>query len=81
MQLHLFQVDALLTNFPWNPAAICLLAEWFNDELLQAIAIENNLSETAFIFGKIKDFIFAGLHKMESEFMWTCYFSGRICAI
>ncbi len=48
--IALFQVDAFTDKlFHGNPAAICLLNEWFNDELLQAIAIENNLSETAFV--------------------------------
>jgi len=35
--------------FHGNPAAICLLNDWLNDELLKAIAVENNLSETAFV--------------------------------
>lgn len=49
-QIGLFQVDAFTDKlFHGNPAAVCLLSEWFNDELLQAIAIENNLSETAFV--------------------------------
>lgn len=49
-QIALFQVDAFTDKlFHGNPAAICLLSEWLNDELLQAIAIENTLSETAFI--------------------------------
>lgn len=48
--ISIFQVDAFTDKvFHGNPAAICILTEWFNDELLQAIAIENNLSETAFV--------------------------------
>lgn len=48
--ITMFQVDAFTDKlFHGNPAAICLLTEWFNDELLQAIAIENNLTETAFV--------------------------------
>ena len=48
--IPLFQVDTFTDKvFHGNPAAICLLSEWFNDELLQAIAIENQLSETAFV--------------------------------
>lgn len=55
--IHLFQVDAFTDKlFHGNPAAICLLTEWFNDELLQAIAIENNLSETAFILEEDQGF-------------------------
>lgn len=44
-----YQVDAF-TSLPFggNPAGVCPLTEWLSDELLQAIANENNLSETAF---------------------------------
>ena len=49
-RIELFQIDAFTDKvFHGNPAAICLLKTWLNDELLQAIAVENNLSETAFI--------------------------------
>lgn len=48
--IALFQVDTFTDKlFHGNPAAVCLLTEWFNDELLQAMATENNLSETAFV--------------------------------
>jgi PhzF family phenazine biosynthesis protein len=47
--LPLYQVDAFTgERFKGNPAAVCPLQEWPVDELLQAIAAENNLSETAF---------------------------------
>ncbi|HRY32782.1 MAG TPA: PhzF family phenazine biosynthesis protein [Bacteroidales bacterium] len=49
MQLPLFQVDAFTNHlFGGNPAAICPLEHWLPDELMQKIAMENNLSETAF---------------------------------
>jgi predicted PhzF superfamily epimerase YddE/YHI9 len=49
MKLKLFQVDAFAERvFEGNPAAVCPLAAWPDDALLQAIAEENNLSETAF---------------------------------
>ncbi len=49
-RIEIFQIDAFTDKvFHGNPAAICLLDDWLNDELLQAIAAENNLSETAFI--------------------------------
>jgi PhzF family phenazine biosynthesis protein len=35
--------------FHGNPAGVCLLETWFDDDLMQRIAAENNLSETAFI--------------------------------
>ncbi|WED44359.1 PhzF family phenazine biosynthesis protein [Legionella cardiaca] len=48
--IEIFQIDAFTDKvFHGNPAAVCLLNEWLNDELMQAIAVENNLSETAFI--------------------------------
>ena len=54
MQYPIYQVDAFTGRvFGGNPAAVVLLNEWLPDETLQAIAAENNLSETAFlIFGK-----------------------------
>ncbi|KZZ57532.1 MAG: PhzF family phenazine biosynthesis protein [Oleiphilaceae bacterium] len=49
MELNLFQVDAFATElFEGNPAAVCPLQSWLPDDLLQKIAQENNLSETAF---------------------------------
>ena len=44
-----FQVDAFAdAPFTGNPAAVMTLQEWLPDELMQAIAAENNLAETAF---------------------------------
>jgi len=49
MELTLYQIDAFADRlFAGNPAAVCPLADWLPDETMQAIAIENNLSETAF---------------------------------
>ncbi len=49
MQIQIFQVDAFTDEvFGGNPAAVCPLEEWLPDEVLQDIAGENNLSETAF---------------------------------
>jgi PhzF family phenazine biosynthesis protein len=49
MEIKIFQVDAFANkSFEGNPAAVCPLDEWISDELLQKIAEENNLSETAF---------------------------------
>ncbi len=47
--LPIYQVDAFTdTVFGGNPAAIMPLDEWLGEETLQALALENNLSETAF---------------------------------
>ena len=44
-------------HFAGNPAGVCLLTdEWLPDELMQQIAAENNLSETAFIIEQEKHF-------------------------
>jgi len=49
MMLPLIQVDAFAERpFTGNPAAVMPLEDWLPDEMLQAIAMENNLSETAF---------------------------------
>ncbi|WP_233518696.1 PhzF family phenazine biosynthesis protein [Pseudomonas synxantha] len=46
----MFQVDAFSeTVFGGNPAAVLLLEDWLPDELMQSIANENNLAETAFV--------------------------------
>jgi PhzF family phenazine biosynthesis protein len=48
-ELRIVQVDAFADRpFTGNPAAVMPLEEWLPDETLQAIAMENNLSETAF---------------------------------
>jgi PhzF family phenazine biosynthesis protein len=48
-EIPLYQIDAFTRRaFAGNPAAVCPLAAWLPDETLQAIAAENNLSETAF---------------------------------
>jgi PhzF family phenazine biosynthesis protein len=49
LKLKQYQVDAFATRaFEGNPAAVCPLESWLDDSLLQSIAEENNLSETAF---------------------------------
>ena len=49
MYLPLFHVNAFTDGpFAGNPAAVCPLAGWLDDSILQAVAAENNLSETAF---------------------------------
>lgn len=49
MQLPVYQVAAFTdSQFGGNPAAVVPLSEWIDDALMQKIAAENNLSETAF---------------------------------
>jgi len=48
-RLKLFQIDAFASAvFHGNPAAVCPLNRWLEDDRMQAIAAENNLAETAF---------------------------------
>ena len=50
MRIRQYVVDAFASRpFTGNPAAVCLLPHWLEDDVLQAIARENNLSETAFL--------------------------------
>ena len=50
MKLNIYQVDAFGEKlFSGNPAAVIPLTEWLPAELMQQIALENNLSETVFI--------------------------------
>jgi PhzF family phenazine biosynthesis protein len=50
MKVPIYQVDAFADKqFSGNPAAVCTLPSWLPDDLLQAIAAENNVSETAFL--------------------------------
>lgn len=49
MRIPIYQIDAFTNElFRGNPAAVCPLEEWIDDNIMQKIAKENNLSETAF---------------------------------
>ncbi len=49
MKLPIYQVDAFTRGpFTGNPAAVCPLESWLEEDIMQKIAMENNLSETAF---------------------------------
>ena len=49
MKIPIYQIDAFASRvFSGNPGAVCPLESWLDDSVLQAIAQENNLSETAF---------------------------------
>ena len=58
MRLTLYQIDAFADKlFSGNPAAVVPLDKWIDDQLMQNIAMENNLAETAFFVpnGKLFD--------------------------
>jgi PhzF family phenazine biosynthesis protein len=53
MRLPIYQIDAFTNEqFKGNPAAVCPLEEWIDENLMQKIAAENNLAETAFFVKK-----------------------------
>jgi predicted PhzF superfamily epimerase YddE/YHI9 len=53
MKIPIYQIDAFTSRvLAGNPAAVCPLPSWLPDATLQAIAAENNLSETAFFVGR-----------------------------
>jgi len=53
----IYQVDAFTDKlFGGNPAAVCILHKWLPDNVMQSIAAENNLAETAFIVPRTNDF-------------------------
>jgi hypothetical protein len=68
MRLKQYQIDAFATRvFEGNPAAVCPLDHWLDDSLLQAIANENNLSETAFFVLPKRGFTLDGLRQLQKS--------------
>jgi PhzF family phenazine biosynthesis protein len=56
-RIPIFQIDAFTSEvFSGNPASVCILEKWLGDERLQAIAAENNHSETAFLVENVESF-------------------------
>ncbi|OHX67994.1 PhzF family phenazine biosynthesis protein [Flammeovirga pacifica] len=57
MTLPIYQIDAFCENiFEGNPAAVVPLKEWIADDLMQSIAMENNLAETVFFVSSEKGY-------------------------
>ena len=57
MTTKIYQVDAFATGpFTGNPAAVCLMNEPATDQWLQSVAMEMNLSETAFVWAEDNHF-------------------------
>jgi PhzF family phenazine biosynthesis protein len=82
MQLDIQVVDAFTDSvFKGNPAAVVVLDNWLSDRLMQQIAMENNLSETAFVlpsdeglfqirwFSPISEIEFCGHATLASAFV------------
>lgn len=85
MKLKLYVADAFTNKlFGGNPAAVCPLNEWLPDELMQKIAVENNLAETAFIvkenagyrirwFTPAVEVALCGHATLGTAHIWHCY--------
>ena len=57
MKIKTYQVDAFAEKlFTGNPAAVCLLKEWIAEDVMQNIAAENNLAETAFVVPRMNSY-------------------------
>lgn len=57
MRIKFYQVDAFTDKlFGGNPAGVCPLDDWLSDEVMQNIAFENNLAETAFFVSNNSDY-------------------------
>ncbi|MEO7312486.1 MAG: PhzF family phenazine biosynthesis protein [Chitinophagaceae bacterium] len=69
MELKLYQVDAFTNHlFGGNPAAIVPLQEWLSTEMMQKLALENNLSETVFF---VPSRIWGGLEEVaDFDIRW-----------
>ena len=53
MTIPYYEIAAFTSrHFSGNPAGVCVLNEWLPDKVMQAIAAENNLAETAFMYGR-----------------------------
>src|SRR5688572_7402545 len=64
MKLDIYQVDAFTDKlFGGNPAAVIPLKKWIPDMLMQQIAMENNLGETAF-------FVKSGSKESDFDLRW-----------
>jgi len=57
-KLQFYQVDAFTDRlFSGNPAGVCIPDTWLSDEMMQSVAKENNLAETAFVVPSGKDYM------------------------
>ena len=55
--MNLYFVDSFTDSlFSGNPAGVLITSEWLSDKLMQSIAAENNLAETAFVVPEANDF-------------------------
>lgn len=64
MRIPIFQVDAFTKRrFAGNPAAVMLLERFLDDAVLQQMAAENNLAETAFLVLDAGDYFCVGLRR------------------
>lgn len=87
MKLQLYVIDAFTSElFKGNPAGVVVLQNWLSEAQMQAIASENNLSETAFMvkdeqnryvirwFSPLKEIAFCGHATLASAFVLSRYY-------
>ena len=68
MQIKTFIINAFTNkSFSGNPAGVCVLESKIDEETMQAIASELNLSETAFLLKEIKDLLLSRMTMVEVE--------------
>ena len=75
MKLKIYQIDAFTNKvFQGNYAAVIILEEWLSTELMQQIATENNLSETAFALKNTQNIYDIRWFSSLTEFVFICEF-------
>ena len=76
MSYPYYIVDAFAEEvFKGNPAAVYVLEKWLPEAVMQNIAIENNLSETAFTVKEGQSYALRWFTRNENRSLWTCYIS------
>ena len=81
MSYPYYIVDAFAEEvFKGNPAAVYVLEKWLPEAVMQNIAIENNLSETAFTV-KGQSYALRWFTPERNRSLWTCYISDGFCVV
>ena len=72
-------VDAFTSKpFSGNPAAVCVMNSWPSEESMMKLAMENNLSETAFIVKEEAGYRLRWFRN-RGRIVWACYLSIFLC--
>jgi len=80
VKIRLYQIDAFTDKvFGGNPAAVCPLDQWLPERLMQQIAMENNLAETAFFTRGDERFSIRWFTPEIEVDLCACDAGGRFC--